>query len=120
MNFYMFFINLFYTTQDIHKILIQKSYDDIVLVRNTFNNKYPNFKGYLIGEEHDKLNEETKKDWNEYIKKIEILKLIVINNILNYCKNYHNSKISGNRFVHEYEEFPYRLEQCLGEVMLDL
>jgi hypothetical protein len=116
----MFFINLFYNTQDIHKILIQKSYDDIVLERNTFNNKYPNFKGYLIGEEQNKLNEETKKDWKQYVKKIEILKQILINNILNYCKNYPNSCISKNRFINEYEEYPYRLEQCLGEVILEL
>ena len=116
----MFFINLFYNTKEIHKLLIQKSYNDVKLEINIFNNKYPNFKEYIICDEYNNLNEETKKEWNDYVKKIENLKKIVINNLINYCKNYPSDKISENRFINEYNEYPYRLEQNIDDVILDL
>ena len=116
----MFFINIFYNTKEIHKLLIQKSYNDVKLEFNKFNNKYPNFKGYIVGDEYNNLNETTKKEWNEYKEKTENLKKILINNLLYYCKNYPDDKICKNRFINEYEEYPYRLEQNISEVILDL
>jgi len=116
----MFFIKLFYNTKDIHKLLIQHSYNDFNSEIKIFNTKYPNFKGYVIGDEHDKLTEETKKDWNEYREKVNKLQTILINNLLYYCKNYPMEKISKNRFINEYEEYPYRLEQNIDYVLSDL
>ena len=78
----MFLINLFYNTQYVHKILIERSYNDLKSERNIFNNKYPNFKGNIIGDNYNNLDEETKKDWNNYKEKISNLKQILINNLL--------------------------------------
>jgi len=115
----MSWINLFYNTKEIHKLVIQSSYNDFNAERNKFNNKYPNFKGYIIGEESN-MNEETKKDWNEYKEKMNKLETILFNNLFNYCKNYPYEKISKNRFITEYKEYPYRLQQNISDVMLDL
>jgi len=114
-------INLFYNTKEIHKLLVKSSYNDFDTEINNFNNKYPNFKGYIIGgEESNNLDEETKKDWNMYKEKMNKLERIFINNLFNYCKNYPDEKISKNRFINEYAEYPYRLNQNISGVMLDL
>lgn len=116
----MFFINLFYNTQEIHKLLIHKSYNDITVEINIFNNKYPDFKGYIMNDDYNNQNIEIKKEWDEYIERVDKLKQIIINNLLTYCKNYPDSKISKNRFILEYKEYTYRLEQNLDEVILEL
>jgi hypothetical protein len=116
----MFLIYFFYNTKEINKLLIKQSYNDVEKEFNIFNNKYPNFTGNIIGDEYNNLDEETKKYWNEYREKIYKLKKIVINNLLNYCKNYPDDKISKNRFINEYKEYPYRLEQNIHNVILEL
>lgn len=40
--------------------------------------------------------------------------------LLIYCKKYPTDKISKNRFIIEYHEFTYRLEQNISTVILDL
>ena len=116
----MFFIKSFCNTQEINKLLIQESYDDYKTIVFNFNIKHPNFQGYIVGENYDNLTEETKQEWQEYrIKRGNLLK-IIINNLLNYCKNYPDDKISKNRFVNEYKEYPHRLEQNIGKVLLEL
>lgn len=116
----MFFINLFYNTEEIHKLLIKKSYNDLTSEINIFNNKYPNLTGYITIDEYDNLHEETKKNVDKFKEKIKKLEKIVINNLLNYCKNYQNNKISKNRFINEYNQYPYRLEQNIDDVILEL
>jgi hypothetical protein len=116
----MSLITIFYNTKEIHKILIQKSYNDIKLEINNFNNKFPNINEYIIGNEYNNLNEATKKEWHEYREKIQKLKKILINNLLYYCKNYPDDKVSKNRFINEYNDYPYRLEQNIYEVILEL
>lgn len=116
-------LNLFYNTKEMHKLLIQSSYNDFDKEIDKFNNKYPNFKGYIIGGDDDECNnldEKTKKDWNEYKEKMNELEIILFNNLFTYCKNYPHEKISNNRFINEYKEYPYRLQQNISRVMLDL
>ena len=107
-------INLFYNTQETHKLLIQQSYNDLKNEIKRFHNVYP--VGYNMNEE----NETTKKDWEEYFEKTGKLRNIIANNLLYYCKNYPDEKISKHRFINEYEEYPYRLEQNFSEVILEL
>ena len=107
-------ISLFYNTQETHKLLIHQSYNDLKTEIIRFNKIYPG--GYNPREE----NETTKKDWEEYFEKTKKLKNILINNLLYYCKNYPDDKISKHRFINEHEEYPYRLEQNFSEVILDL
>ena len=45
---------------------------------------------------------------------------ILINNILCFCKNYPDEPVNKSRWIKEYKEFPYRLEQNLKSVMLDI
>lgn len=116
----MFFINIFYTTQEMNKILIKSSYNDVKSIMNNFKNKYPNFKGYIIGDEYNNLNETTKTDWNEYKEKIKESRQILINNLLNYSENYPNEKISKNQFIIDYKEYPYRLNQYVSHVISEL
>ena len=96
----MFFIKLFCDTQEINKLLIRESYDDYI--------KYYN------------KNKENDKKLGIYYENLENYKKIVIFNLVNYCKNYPFEKISKHRFINEYREFPYRLEQNIYEVLLDL
>jgi hypothetical protein len=116
----MFLINLFYSTQEIHKLLIQRSYGDIKVEMDIYKKKYPNSIEYLLGDEYNNLSKESKEEWDNYIKKIKNLEKILINNLLNYCKNYPQTKISKNRFINEYKEYPYRLEQNIYEVISEL
>jgi hypothetical protein len=97
----MSFINIFYNTKEIHKLLIRQSYNDI-------KDETDNFK-----------NDDTQTEL-QHREKIRKLIKIFINNLLNYCKNYPHDKISKNRFINEYNEYPYRLEQNISEVILDL
>ena len=114
----MSFINLLYSTQGIHKLLIQQSFNDYKLEISVFNKKYPNIN--FLSSEYCNLNKNSKNEWNNYINKINNLEKILINNLINYCKNYPECKVSKNRFIHEYKEFPYRLEQNISEVISEL
>jgi hypothetical protein len=103
-----------------HKLLIRESFDDYKSFKKNWKEKYPTLTGLMILNDYNNLNEETKKEWLEYIDKLNSLKEIIINNILSYCMNYPGEKISSNRFIREYKEYPYRLEQNIWEVLLDL
>ena len=113
-------INLFYTTQDIHKILIQSSYNDYKTEKINFKNNHSYYQGTITINDYNNLDEQNKKEWDNYVIKVSTLQKIAINNLLQYTKIYPNEKISNNRFINEYIEFPYRLEQNLTEVLLDL
>ena len=111
-------INLFYNTKELNKLLIIKSYNDLKNEIINFNKQYPNFNGNIIGEKFN--NEKEENEWYIYKKNFNKLEKIVINNLLNYSINYPNEKISKNRFISEYYEFPYRLEQSLEDVIKEL
>jgi hypothetical protein len=116
----MFFINLFYTTEETYKLLIKKLHNDIKLEINNFNKKYPIFSDYIIGDDYDNLDEKVKEEWNNYKETINKLEKNLINDLLNYCNSYPNNKISKNNFINEYKKYPYRLEQNLDKVLLEL
>lgn len=122
----MFLINLFYTSQEINKILIRKSYNEYRRGINEFNiyfhtkNNQCRF-GEITIEEYNNFTDKDLKKWMEYQDKINKLKNICINNLLTYCKNYHDEKISKNQFICDYNvDHSYRLEQNIDEVILDL
>lgn len=108
----MFFIKLFCDTQSINKVLVKEAYDDYINYVSQFNIKYPVCT--------DSINEITKQELLRDRSQLDKYKEICIYNLLGYCKNYPNEKISKNRFIHEYREFPYRLEQNIDNILLDL
>lgn len=115
----MFLLKLFCDTQYINKIVIKESYNDYINFKCKFKNKYLNFEGYYHNN-YKNLNDEIKYELNNDIIEIKEMEKIVINNILNYSKNYPNDKISKHRFINEYNDFPYRLEKNIEVVLLDL
>ena len=120
MNIIAFFSKLFCNTQEINKFLIKESYSDYISEVNSFNNKYPELKGLITVNDHEKLSSDTKLILNNHRNKIRKLKQLVINNIIIYSKNYPDEKISKNRFIVEYREYPHRLEQNIDEIILIL
>ena len=122
----MFLIDLFYTSQEINKILVRQSYYEYTKEINKFNKYFHNkVNPYryidITNKEYNNLKEEDQKKWMEYQDKINKLKKICINNLLTYCKNYHDEKISKNQFICDYNvDHSYRLEQNIDEVILDL
>lgn len=103
-----------------HKLLIRESFDDYKYLKRKWDSKYNNLKGLVSIEQYNELDEQTKNDLIEYQSKLNSLKKIITNNLLSYCTNYPKEKISKNRFVLEYQEKPYDLEQNICEVLLDL
>ena len=115
----MFLINLFYTNQEINKILVRQSYYEYKREINKFNNQCRY--GEITIEKYNSFKEEDLKKWMEDENKINKLKNICINNLLTYCKNYCDEKISKNQFICDYNiDHSYRLEQNIDEVILDL
>jgi hypothetical protein len=116
----MFFFKLFCDTKEMHKLLIRESYDDYKIAKKKWKDKYPNLTGLVNINLYNNLNNTCKNEWIEYQAYIYSLKEILINNIISYCINYPDDKISKHRFINEYKEHPYKLEQNIGQVLLDL
>ena len=110
---------MFYNTKDMHKLLVQQSYNDVKLEYEKIN-KHPVCKGYNISDNYNNLSEPINDEWNDYKTNTEKLKKIFMNNLLCYCHNYPHEKISKNRYIIEYKEYPWRLEQNISIVILDL
>ena len=116
----MFLVNLFYTTKDLHKSLLRKSYADYNEIMNQYRRKYP-IKGlYYSTEDIEKMSNERKIEWEEHKYNVNESEDILIQNLLCFCKNYPDELVSKSRWINEYKEFPYRLEQNIMCVMLDL
>jgi hypothetical protein len=116
----MFLTKLFCDTQEINKLLIKESYTDYKSLISNFAKRNPNYQGSVTCHDYNNFDEEIRNEYIQYQIQVENLKQIIINNLLNYCKNYPSEKISKNRFIHEYKEYPRRLEQNITEVLLDL
>jgi hypothetical protein len=113
------FLDYFYNTQKLHKLLIKKSYDDYKYEIKKFNKKHPNFKANITG-----LDEPSKKEFTENLWIVEKKQKILINNLLQYSKNYPNnknkSKICLNQLIMECKEYSYCLEENLDEMIVEL
>ena len=116
----MFLLRLFCDTQEMHKVLIRESFDDYKSEIIKFKKIYPTLMGVVNIDDYYKMDQQTKNEWQEHHVKLDKLKKIVINNLINYCENYPNEKITKNRVINEYDEYPYRLELNISEVLLDL
>lgn len=117
---FYFFFKLFCNTQQIHKLLLREDLDEYNKLNNKFNNENPYYRGYFTVKDYEKLDEENKKMWTHFkIKNIELREKL-INDLLAYSKNYPSEKISRNRFIIEYKEYPCRLQDNLLEVLKEL
>lgn len=120
----MFLINLFYTTQQIHKNLVRQSYNDYMIeLNNNYNfKKNININKECISDiEYYDLNNKDQEEWIDRAIREHKLKKILVNNLLLYCKNYPNEKINKNQFISDYNvEHSYRLEQNIEEILLEL
>lgn len=120
-NYYiMFFLKLFCDTQEMHKLLIRESYMDCKYLINKYQREHPNFLAPIVLDDFNVLSKEERKELIEYKIKLENVRNVLINNLLCYCVSYPNEKISKNRFIKEYKEYPYHLEQNIDEVLLEL
>ena len=71
-------------------------------------------------DEYDALPLQMRNDITEYSTKQFLVRNRLISNVLVYCNNYPNEKIAQNRFLKEYEQYPYRLHQNMVTLMDDL
>ena len=117
----MFLLGLFYTTKNINKLMIHKSYDDCIIKRNTFVKKYPDYKSGIYTYDYVKtFNEEKLIDWRKYGNEMDYCKKILIKNLMNYCENYPDEKVCKSKLITEYKKFPYRLTQNIESILSDL
>ena len=120
-NYYiMFFLKLFCDTQEMHKLLIRESYIDCKYLISKYKRDHPSFTVPIYVHDFNGLSKEEREELIEYKIKLENLRNVLINNLLCYCVSYPNEKISQNRFIKEYKEYSYRLEQNIDEVLEDL
>ena len=116
----MFLLDLFYTTKDLHKLLLRKSYADYNGIMNKYRRKYPIEGLYYDSKDIEKMSNERKIEWEEHKINVDNAEYILIQNLLCFCKIYPNELVSKSRWIKEYKDFPYRLEQNLMSVMIDL
>ena len=114
------FFRLFCNTKEIHKLLIKEDLYEYNSLKDSFNNKFPLYIGYYTIKDYEKLDESTKKIWSEFKTKNFELRERLINDLLTYSKNYPNEKISRHRYIIEYKEYPYRLQENLNDVLSEL
>ena len=99
--------------------LLQTEYYEYKNIFYEIQKKYPSWTNHYWTDEIV-LTEEAKED----IKKYSAIQVKVrdrfIKNVQMYCKNYPNEEISKNRFLKEYEEYPYRLHQNMNTLIEDL
>jgi len=115
-NEYHNIYHLFYDSKTIYKIFIKSLYNEYIAEYYIFHNKYPNNMINTI--QWDKFDEKIKEAYRNYWIKRDKLMNNICNTLISYSICYPNETISKNRFVKEYEEYPYRLKQCLYEVLL--
>ena len=116
----MFLFKLFCDTQEMHKLLIRESWNDCKYLIDKFSSDRPTFAGSIVVDDYNNLSNEEREEFIEYKLKLEELINIVIHNLICYCANYPNEKISKHRFIREYKEYSYRLEQNINKVLLEL
>lgn len=100
----MSWLMMFYSTQSIHKQLIQQSYDDCM----------------RIVYKKDKLNDKESEEYKDLSTKLGKCKKILFQNLLTYSRNYPEEKISQHEFIKSYKEAPWRLEQHVEHVLREL
>jgi hypothetical protein len=110
-NKQMFLFGGFYTAKDIHKLLLRKLYSDYNEIMNKYRKKYP-IKGlYYSTDDIEKFSEERKTEWDEHRINVNNAEYILILNLLCFCENYPDELVSKSRWIVEYKDFPYRLEE---------
>ena len=111
----MFF---FCSIQDLHKQLIHRAYEDCISLANAFRNKHPKYDGYnlMVGGTQVVPEDEV----TEYHNTMKEKKRILIRHLFLYCELYPDEPVSHHRYIAEYKDYPWRLEQNIGNVLLQL
>ena len=99
--------------------LLQTEYYEYKNIFYEIQKKCPNWTNHYWTDEIV-LSEEAKEDIRKYSEKQVQVRDRFIKNVQMYCKNYPNEEIAKNRFLKEYEEYPYRLHQNLDTLIEDL
>jgi hypothetical protein len=119
-NMFVYFLNWFCSTKEIHKLLIRESYEEYNNLVSNFYKENPGYNGSYTLIDYDKMDKSTRKKWSEFkIKNHELIE-IVINDLIAYTKNYPDEKISNNALFIENKDYPYRLQQNLKEIISEL
>ena len=127
MNLYSIFTQIatlnfcyFATSQQMNIRLLRTEYYEYVNVYYELKRKCPDYKAYMDGDEYNRLSEKSKEYIKIYTKKQERIRDRLIKNCEIYCENYPNEKMASNRFLKEYEAYPYRLHQNMDTLIEDL
>jgi hypothetical protein len=110
----------FATPQQMNIRLLHTEYYEYINVFNIFKQKYPNYNGMYNVDEYKVLPEKMKDDITVYAKKQRIVRDRLIEHCKLYCIDYPNEKLAQNRFLKEYDEYPYRLHQNIETIIENL
>lgn len=110
----------FSTSQQLNIRLLQTEYYEYINVYYELKNKYPNYTSSYTIDEHNLIPERMKNYIRIYSKKQALIREQLIQDCIQYCEKYPDEKLASNRFLKEYEEYPYRLHQNMYTILEDL
>lgn len=110
----------FATPQQMNIRLLHSEYFEYTNVFYELKRKYPGYRGNYDVDEYNIIPERMKNYIQIYTKKQALIRDRLIEHCKLYCKLYPNEKLAQNRFLKEYDEFPYRLHQNIDSLMEDL
>lgn len=110
----------FSTSQELNIRLLKTEYYEYIDVYYELKKKYPDYQNYQTVDEYDIIPERMKNYIKIYTKKQALIRDRLIQDCQNYCEKYPDEKLAKNRFLKEYEEYPYRLHQNMDTIIEDL
>ena len=110
----------FSTSQQMNIRLLQTEYYEYTNVFDELKKHYPDYKNYLNVDEYNLIPERMKNYIQIYTKKQALIRDRLIQDCIQYCEKYPDEKLASNRFLKEYEEYPYRLHQNMDTIIEDL
>ena len=110
----------FSTSHQLNIRLLQTEYYEYTNVFDELKKKYPDYKSYVNIDEHNLIPERMKNYIRIYSKKQALIREQLIQDCIQYCEKYPDEKLASNRFLKEYEEYPYRLHQNMYTILEDL
>ena len=110
----------FSTSQQLNIRLLQTEYYEYTDVFDELLKKYPAYKTYVNIDEYNLIPERMKNYIRIYSKKQALIREQLIQDCIQYCEKYPDEKLASNRFLKEYEEYPYRLHQNMYTILEDL
>jgi len=102
-----------YPKKELYKATINSSYNCILECCD--NVKKQDMYPYMDSKKWDSLSEEQKNVYSKNAKEQHKLIKEMVSLVKLYCEQYPGEKICDYRFLKEYDEYPYRLEQNLPD-----